>query len=299
MGNNTKEREEEPALFLSKLSEASLSGMHLHPDLSNQSNPTSSGKTRLDSCQARLDSCDAVFDGLEPGAAPKSVSLRSLSEILDESPGPLSLFQALELSIAICEHLERRQVAHGDLRPKIIVFDDGQADIDDLRGGWLEPQIVYRAPEYRFGSAKPEADVFSIAVMLYEMLSNKTCSAAQICGGRNFLEPAKLSESGSWNTLPEQIRKIVLKGISRAPAFRYSSVAELNNALKHAKQKIFGPGKAANFCPSSRSDMASKAIKFFLLLLAVSLPLVLTVRHLSEDQSKLIVSPPQVSSHHH
>ena len=125
-------------------------------------------------------------------------------------------------------------VAHGAIAPEIIRFDGGRVRLAGL--GLLTPLVLldavstrYVAPEVRNGQAPtPASDVYSVGVVLYELLTNKP-----------FDRRVRLSEAAPG--LPITIEVILENCVSPDPADRFESMAEVQNALG----AVVSPDKAA------------------------------------------------------
>lgn len=215
--------------------------------------------------------------------APDALRNRSLHEILQASPGPLSVSQAVNLTSAICRYLKARRVPHGELTPKIIVIEDSQLAIDDMRGGWLEASRVYRAPEALSQTkADPRVDVYALGIMLFEMLSNKTFSPVQADGYAKCIDAKAIINSDSWKYIPDYLKRIILKATSKAPGFRYKAASEMLEAITQAASK-----------PTKKTETLPSLLIKLLLVIAAVLPIALTIMHLNKDQSTLVISPPE------
>jgi serine/threonine protein kinase len=92
---------------------------------------------------------------------------------------------------------------------------------------------VYRAPEVRAGKpSDARADVFSIGVLLYQMLTGRVPFKAQAGANTSYREPTPIS-SMTGDILPA-LNDIVMTCLARKPEDRYPDVAALRVALKQA-----------------------------------------------------------------
>ncbi len=192
----------------------------------------------------------------------------------------LSLNDRLELFIAICDgvqHAHQKALIHRDLKPgnvlvandegkpqpKIIDFGIAKATEQRLTEQTLQTQqgqilgtLGYMAPEqadFDADNIDTRADVYSLGVILYELLVGALPFDFESLRGRGFAEMLRVlredepprpstrllgltatgngSDTGSDRTLVSQLRGdldwIVMKAIETEPGRRYSSASEL------------------------------------------------------------------------
>jgi Protein kinase domain len=124
------------------------------------------------------------------------------------------------------EHAYNKGIVHGALTPaNIVVQDDGRVlvtdfGLDELRalvGGWVKRAASpYVAPEHVLGQpADARADVYSLAAILYSLLTRRT---PQIVKGQ-VLPPSRFNAD-----VPEAMDPVLVKALSPAPADRYPDV---------------------------------------------------------------------------
>lgn len=154
----------------------------------------------------------------------------SLAEVLTGEEGPLLHKRALEMIVSCCEQLTARKVPHGSLSPSAILFMDALNNEPIL----IDPLVClapYKAPEARHSHASTaRADIYSLGVILYELLSNKMNSAAQREDCYDDL-PSKLAFSPAWTHVPTNLKKIIRKCLQEDPKLRYSKATELRDDI--------------------------------------------------------------------
>jgi serine/threonine protein kinase len=150
----------------------------------------------------------------------------SLAQSLDQ---PWAIDVAADVVMHVgqaLEHAYRKGVVHGDLTPdKIVLQDDGRILVTDLGLGELMDLVggsakqaasPYLAPERLAGTpAGPQADVYSLAAILYSMLTNKM---PQVTKGV-VLPPSRFNPD-----VPEDMDKVLVKALSPEPEDRYPDI---------------------------------------------------------------------------
>ncbi len=172
---------------------------------------------------------------------------------------PLRVPQALSIAAQVAEGLayaHQRGVVHRDIKPaNIMVVANGPVKITDfgiarMRGagdltqtGMLLGSPKYMSPEQVIGKrADHRSDVFSLGVILYEML----CGAAPFNGENvtalmyqivNFVPPAPSSVN---DAVPELLDYIVAKMIAKPLEERYQDAAEVARDLRECERQVAG-----------------------------------------------------------
>lgn len=168
--------------------------------------------------------------------------------------GPLSVSQALDLTRQICAGVglaHRAGIVHCDLKPQnILVTYEGQAKVADFgiarafqsekRVPQEEPEDVvwgsphYIAPEQAMGKQPtPATDVYSIGVMLYEMLTgvppfhDPDPTALALKHVRE--EPVSLRSLNP--RVPPGLEQLVRRALSKDPSARYRNADQLGMAV--------------------------------------------------------------------
>jgi serine/threonine-protein kinase len=173
--------------------------------------------------------------------------------------------QAVSIAAQVAEGLayaHQRGVVHRDVKPaNIMVLANGPVKITDfgiarMRGsgdltqtGMLLGSPKYMSPEQVIGKrADHRSDVFSLGVILYEML----CGAAPFNGENvtalmyqivNFVPP---SPSSLNQAVPEMLDYIVAKMIAKPLEERYADAAELARDLRDCERQLGAAASAAN-----------------------------------------------------
>lgn len=165
----------------------------------------------------------------------------TLARRLQSGPLPLSearkLFSALVQAVA---YIHRRGVIHRDLKPSNILLDreedSGQVyvrlidfGIASIRGMAAGPALTtaenemgtlaYMAPERLNGIAAPSNDIYSLGVMLYQMLAGQLPATGTV-------------------TLPPLLEQVVQRCIAPDPMNRFASADVLLRAFEQACQSL-------------------------------------------------------------
>ena len=170
-------------------------------------------------------------------------------KIQDE--GPLDLLIATRIAKDIASgltHAHANNIVHCDVKPhNILMTPDGRAKITDFGiaravtestltyGGSVIGSVHYFSPEQaRGGSITPKSDVYSLGVVLYEMLTNRLPFTGEnpVTIAMKHVEEEPISPSRYRPQIPPMLEAIVCRAMSKSPEIRPSSfelVQELSN----------------------------------------------------------------------
>jgi eukaryotic-like serine/threonine-protein kinase len=164
----------------------------------------------------------------------------------------LSVDEAVRITreaAAALDYAHRHGVVHRDIKPENILLSDGQALVADFgigraltagqdrltATGLSLGTPAYMSPEQAAGDRDVDArsDVYSLATVLYEMLSGETpftAPTSQAMIARRFTETAKPLRQVR-DSVPETVERAVAKALSRTAADRFATAAEFSQAL--------------------------------------------------------------------
>lgn len=173
--------------------------------------------------------------------------------------GQLEVGEALDIAIDIAAgvgHAHKAGVIHCDVKPQnVLVTRDGRAMVTDFgiaralsESGLTESDTVwgsplYFSPEQAAGDPpSPASDVYSIGVVMYEMLAGKPPFQAEKTAALALMhmreEPTPLAVRNS--QVPPQLEWIVRKVMAKEPSARYRNAEQLARVLeeyrKHGEQ---------------------------------------------------------------
>ncbi|MDO3383215.1 bifunctional protein-serine/threonine kinase/phosphatase [Gilvimarinus algae] len=177
----------------------------------------------------------------------------TLTQLIRER-APFAVADATELAeqlVAGVRALHRKDTLHQDLKPDNIVIGTQGACLVDFGSCWVAGveemaspiagdkilgTLDYSAPEYRYGGATgPRSDQFSLAVLVYEMLTGKHPYGEAYGKAMSLNQFQKLSYRSSlqFNPLvPVWLDRALEKALSIQPGQRYEALSEWLQDIK-------------------------------------------------------------------
>lgn len=171
---------------------------------------------------------------------------KGLYEVLQENPAGLPLnevFRWLQGMTAGLSFLHDRGLVHRDLKPANVFSDADLVKIGDIglskyiSESRRSPQtqsvgtVYYMAPEVARGRYGREVDVYSLGVILYEMITGRVPfegeTTAEILMKHLTAEP-------DLSVLPEKLRPVLAAALEKDPDRRISEVEELERRFRRA-----------------------------------------------------------------
>ncbi len=196
---------------------------------------------------------------------------QDLKELMVRQP-PLSLGEVIGLTQQLLDALNyahRRRVIHRDIKPanvrvrddaSIVLTDFGVAHVstsDLTQTGDMIGTPAYMAPEQLQGhKVDHRADMFSVGVLLYQMLTRKRPfdgSLAAVMQQLIFVDPPPPSSAAP--DVPAVFDPVVMRALAKQPDQRYSSAVSFASALRAAADQCRGLLEA----PTARSPVAIAA----------------------------------------
>ncbi len=171
---------------------------------------------------------------------------------------PMALARKIEIALMVCEglaHAHSAGVIHRDIKPaNIFITDDGQAKILDFglarlvtseltRSNMMVGTVNYMSPEQLRGEKSDHrADIFSVGVVVYELLTGKKPFQADSFASTMYKilneTPEALDQIDP--SLPPHLTAIVDRAIAKSRDDRYQHMTELARDLATAYEGLRG-----------------------------------------------------------
>src|SRR5262249_46122800 len=172
------------------------------------------------------------------------VAGEQLSTVLQRHPQglPPELAQPWFVSLAravACLH--DHGIVHRDLKPGNIFLENGVLKVGDyglckfISGTQASRQsqsvgtVHYMAPEVSTGNYNKQIDVYAAGIILYEMLTGKVPFDGETAGE---ILMKHLTAQPDLRKVPAEFAPIIAKALTKNPALRYGSMAEMARAVE-------------------------------------------------------------------
>ena len=168
-----------------------------------------------------------------------------------QDEGSLDILIAISIAKDIANgltHAHANNIVHCDIKPhNILMTNDGHAKITDFGiaravtestltyGGNVIGSVHYFSPEQaRGGAITPKSDVYSLGIVLYEMLTNKLPFTGDnpVAIAMKHIEEDVIPPSQYRPQCPPMLEAVILRAMAKSPESRPSSfdlVQELSN----------------------------------------------------------------------
>ena len=184
---------------------------------------------------------------------------KTLKEIVVEEKGPLPWKWSVNIAGQIASALEiahRNNIVHRDIKPhNIIITEDGVAKVTDFgiakavsnstitAFGSTIGSVHYFSPEHaRGGFTDAKSDLYSLGVVMYEMLTGKVPFDADTpvsIALKHMQEEAKTAKEVNPN-IPQAVNDIITKALKKDTNLRYQNATAMLIDLKRALKEPNG-----------------------------------------------------------
>lgn len=186
-----------------------------------------------------------------------------------KSPNPDAAVEMMDGVLAGLNHLHERRIIHRDLKPENILLQRDTPRLADFgiarllkstsHSAHVSGTLAYMAPEAFDGKRNEQTDIWSVGVIFYEMLSGRLPydqpDMVAFIGAIMRHDPPPLPAS-----VPEVLRKIVMKALERDPAHRYSSASEMRRDLREAEHHLWLGGRQTDVAPEPPAGPAKAPV---------------------------------------
>ena len=221
---------------------------------------------------------DVGVDGTLHYIVMELIKGKTLKEIIVEEKGPLPWKWSVNIAIQIASALEmahRNHIVHRDIKPhNIIITEDGIAKVTDFgiakavsnstitAFGTTIGSVHYFSPEHaRGGFTDEKSDLYSLGVVMYEMLTGKVPFDADTpvsVALKHMQEEPKPPIEVNPN-VPIAVNDIILKALKKDTNLRYQNATamllDLKRALKEPNGKFVDNNSYTGDFPTQRIDV--------------------------------------------
>ena len=184
---------------------------------------------------------------------------KTLKEIVIEERGPLPWKWSVNIAIQIASALEiahKNNIVHRDIKPhNIIITEDGVAKVTDFgiakavsnstitAFGTTMGSVHYFSPEHaRGGYTDAKSDLYSLGVVMYEMLTGKVPFEADtpVSVALKHMQEEPRTAIDINPNIPRAVNDVIMKSLKKDLNLRYQSATSMLIDLKKALKEPSG-----------------------------------------------------------
>ena len=184
---------------------------------------------------------------------------KTLKEIILEEKGPLPWKWSVNIAIQIASALEiahKNHIIHRDIKPhNIIITEDGVAKVTDFgiakavsnstitAFGTTIGSVHYFSPEHaRGGFTDEKSDLYSLGVVMYEMLTGKVPFDADtpVSVALKHMQEESIAPKNVNPNIPIAVNDIIMKALKKDTNLRYQNATAMLLDLKRALKEPSG-----------------------------------------------------------
>jgi serine/threonine-protein kinase len=170
--------------------------------------------------------------------------------------GPLPERRAIDIALQLLAALRfahRREVIHRDVKPhNVMVLRDGRVKVADFgiaragdsemtEAGSIVGTAQYLSPEQARGQhVGPESDLYSVGVVLYEMLTGRVpfTGDSAVAIAMKHVQEAPVPPRQIVPAIPAELEQVVLRAMAKDPSRRYHSADEMGMDLDRVRKGL-------------------------------------------------------------
>ena len=170
--------------------------------------------------------------------------------------GPLPERRAIDITLQLLAALRfahRREIIHRDVKPhNVMVLRDGRVKVADFgiaragdsemtEAGSIVGTAQYLSPEQARGQhVGPESDLYSVGVVLYEMLTGRVpfTGDSAVAIAMKHVQETPVPPRQIVPSIPPELEAVVQRAMAKDPALRYHSADEMGMDLDRVRKGL-------------------------------------------------------------
>ncbi len=178
--------------------------------------------------------------------------------------GPLPERRAIDITLQLLAALRfahRREIIHRDVKPhNVMVLRDGRVKVADFgiaragdsemtEAGSIVGTAQYLSPEQARGQhVGPESDLYSVGVVLYEMLTGRVpfTGDSAVAIAMKHVQETPVPPRQIVPSIPAELEAVVQRAMAKDPARRYHSADEMGMDLDRVRKGLGVMGATAS-----------------------------------------------------